>query len=143
MGRIAYYIKDVRENTNTHGDTSAAAINPDHSGNRTYGGKTFYKFYEWPSDLTDAEATGTVHGALAYLSLVNNPNIYNAIDRSDSHTQASVSSELQAVYDESKVLDEVTGNELRLRVGRQILVFGYAYSASGAVADDATINWKE
>lgn len=143
MGRIAYYIKDVRENTNTHGITTADVLDTTYVGNRNFAGSDTYKFYEWPSDLTDEEATATVHGTLAYAALTKDLNILTSIDRSADYTRQDVVDELLQVYDQTTVEDTTSGNEIRLRAGKRIYIFGYAYSASGAVPNDATITWKE
>lgn len=143
MGRVAYYIKDVRENTNTHGVTTTDVVDPTYLGNRNFSGENVYKLYEWPEDLDETTDTAATQGALAYARLIQDPNIVTAIDRSANHTRNGVLAELTDVYDEATVEDAAEGNELRLRVGKRIYIFGYAYSATGAVPDNATITWKE
>ena len=104
-------------------------------------------FYQWPSSLTANSQTGTTQGALAYASLVTAyPNIAKAIadQPSNGFDSAHVVAELQQVYDESRVTGATYGDNFRLRVGKRIYIFGYAYSSSAAInPDTATITWKD
>jgi len=147
MARVGYFIKNVRENDNTHAVNTAAVLDEDAVGTPDFGGDSYDMFYQWPSSLTANSTTGTTQGALAYAALISAyPNIAKAIgdQPTNGFDSAHVLGELQQVYDTTTVNNATSGDDFRLRVGKRIYVFGYAYSSSAAIdPDTATINWKD
>lgn len=147
MARVGYFIKNVRENDNTHAVNTSAALNEDAAGTPDFGGDAYDMFYQWPSSLTANSASGTTQGALAYAALISAyPNIAKAIadQPTTGFDAAHVLGELTQVFDNTTVTNATSGDEFRLRVGKRIYVFGYAYSSSAAInPDTATINWKD
>jgi hypothetical protein len=147
MARVGYFIKNVRENDNTHAVNTATVLDEDAAGTPDFGGDTYDMFYQWPSSLSAASATGASQGALAYATLiVNYPNIAKAIgdEPATGFDAAHVIGELSQVYDTTTVNNATSGDDFRLRVGKRIYIFGYAYSSGGVIdPDTATINWKD
>ena len=147
MARVGYFIKNVRENDNTHAVNASGDLNEDALGTPDFGGDTYDMFYQWPSSLSAASGTGTTQGAFAYAALIAAyPNIAKAIadQPTDGFDAAHVLGELQQVYDSTTVNKATSGAEFRLRVGKRIYVFGYAYSSPAAINPaTATINWKD
>jgi hypothetical protein len=147
MPRIGYFIKNVRENDNPTAANDASTIDVTFAGTPDFGGKNYHMFYQWPSSLTANSANGTTQGALAYVALLEQfPNMGKAIDQqpSSGFDSAHIIGELQQVYDSSRVTGSTYGDDFRLRVGKRIYIFGYAYSSSAAIdPDTATITWKD
>jgi len=147
MARIGYFIKNVRENDNPTAANDATTIDASFAGTPDFGGKNYLMFYQWPSSQTASSANGLTYGALAYASLLALfPNIAMAIiqEPQAGFDGAHVLAELQQVYDNSRVTGSSYGDDFRLRVGKRIYVFGYAYSSSAAIdPDTATITWKD
>lgn len=147
MPRIGYFIKNVRENDNPTSLNTAAEVDVNFPGTPDWGGGLYDMFYQWPADLTADAATGSLQGVLAYATLIDTyPNIYNAIESQPStgFDAAHVIQELSEVYDETTVNSALKGDEFRLRVGKRIYIFGYAYSAADEIDPaSATIKWKD
>jgi hypothetical protein len=147
MPRVGYFIKNVRENDNTHAVNTSAVLDEDAVGTPDFGGDSYDMFYQWPSSLTAAAATGTTQGALAYGSLIAAyPNIAKAIadEPTTGFDGAHIINELSQVYDSTTVSNTTSGDEFRLRVGKRIYVFGYAYSTGSVIIPaTATITWKD
>jgi len=147
MPRIGYFIKNVREYDNPTSANDAATIDVGFAGTPDFGGKNYYMFYQWPSSITASLANGTAQGALAYLQLKERfPSIAQAIAQQPAtgFDSAHVIAELQQVYESARVTGASYGDDFRLRVGKRIYIFGYAYSSSAAInPDTANITWKD
>lgn len=147
MPRIGYFIKNVRENDNPTSANDATTVDVGFAGTPDFGGGSHYMFYQWPSSITASAANGTAQGALAYLALKEKfPAIAQAIAQQPQNgfDSAHVIAELQQVYDSSRVTGATYGDDFRLRVGKRIYIFGYAYSAAATINPaTATITWKD
>tara|TARA_X000000950_G_C13828972_1_gene625276 strand:- start:209 stop:652 length:444 start_codon:yes stop_codon:yes gene_type:complete len=147
MARVGYFIKNVRENDNTHAVNTSAVLDEDAVGTPDFGGDSYDMFYQWSSSLPASAGSGAAQGALAYVALISAyPNIGKAIadQPTTGFDAAHVIGELSQVYDSTTVSNATSGDDFRLRVGKRIYVFGYAYSSSAAInPDTATINWKD
>jgi len=147
MPRIGYFIKNVRENDNPTSANDATTIDATFAGTSDFGGKNYHMFYQWPSSQTASSLNGSTYGAAAYAELIEQfPNIHQAIGQqpASGFDAAHVLAELQQVYDSSRVTGATYGDDFRLRVGKRIYIFGYAYSSSLPIdPDTATITWKD
>lgn len=147
MARIGYFIKNVRENDNPTADTSVSTIDTTFPGTPDFGGKPYAMFYQWPNSLSAQVSSGISQGPAAAASLVTSfPSIAQAVGQQDTNgfDFAHIVSELSQVYTSATTTGASYGDDFRLRVGKRIYIFGYAYSSGDVIdPDTATIYWKE
>ena len=147
MPRIGYFIKNVRENDNPTATNDATTIDVGFAGTPDFGGKNYHMFYQWPSSLTGNSTTAATQAALAYLALSNAfPNLVLAVTQQPTtgFDANHIVNELKQVFDATTATSVSSGDDFRLRVGKRIYIFGYAYSSSALInPDTATITWKD
>lgn len=147
MARIGYFIKNVRENDNPTAANDATTIDVGFEGTPDFAGDNYYMFYQWPSSLSAASATGAAQGAIAAGTLINDfPHIARAMaaEPTSGFDFLHVTTELQQVYDNTTATNAGSGDNFRLRVGKRIYIFGYAYTSGGVIDPaTATITWKD
>lgn len=147
MARIGYFIKNVRENDNPVAINTATEIDVSFAGTSDFAGDNYHMFYQWPSSLSAVAGTGTVQGAFAAAALIEAfPNIAQAVyaQPTTGFDFAHITAELAQVYDSATTTSVSAGDEFRLRVGKRIYIFGYAYSSSAAINPaTASITWKD